>query len=419
MSYESHIGKQIALDGCIFTIKKMGMTTYQCARQCFTEEELAGEYDCPFCEIPIVKGKFTAFELILNVVATNKADENGWYVWDEDIQLVDDRGFAHNGHVLCTDMPYVLRANAHRYIKRRTQANLVYYFPDLNEQGVIQALQFTHNDSGGEARLELERISEGEDIFSDEAYEKILGRANKPGTPGTPPPKDEAGRIIEQIEAEEQAEIILAKAHTLQKLADQVMDTLACIGPRDVDSSIIDKYRVLNMDLRDRAMDFEDERDSRYEHAPAVVQDAFDEVQRVIDDFNKRESDHFQSRTKHKPAESLRHTPKEPDLDFEGICRKLLQTQGYSNIRKKDPAAEGRITLFASRYGRESLIFGRSDVQAVEADDIRLLVEMMKQTHTTRGVFITTGHFTRAAEFKAMSESIDLIDGERIRSLGI
>ena len=137
MSYESHIGKQIALDGCIFTIKKMGMTTYQCARQCLDEEELAGEYDCPFCEIPIVKGKFTAFELILNVVVTNKAEEKGWYVWNEYVQLVDDCGFAHNGYVLCKHMPYVLRAYANAYVTRRTEANLVYYFPDLNESSVI------------------------------------------------------------------------------------------------------------------------------------------------------------------------------------------------------------------------------------------------------------------------------------------
>ena len=417
MSYESHIGKQIAFKGCIFTIKKMGMNTFQCARKCFDEDELERRYDCAFCRIPIIRGKLSAFELVLNVIATNKVEDGEWFVGDDYVELVDDQGFAHPGFVLCDRMPYIQRANSCDRITSRTQANTVYLFPNLNEKSVIQALILT--TGGSNIRLELEKVSEGEDIFSEEAYEKLLGGPDKPGTPGTPPPKDEAGRIIEQIEAEEQAEIILAKAHTLQKLADQVMDTLACIGPRDVDSSIIDKYRVLNMDLRDRAMDFEDERDSRYEHAPAVVQDAFDEVQRVIDDFNKRESDHFQSRTKHKPAESLRHTPEEPDLDFEGICRKLLQTQGYSNIRKKDPATEGWITLFASRYGRESLIFGRSDVQAVEADDIRLLVEMMKQTHTTRGVFITTGHFTRAAEFKAMSESIDLIDGERIRSLGI
>ena len=396
MSYESHIGKQIALDGCIFTIKKMGMTTYQCARQCFTEEELAGEYDCPFCEIPIVKGKFTAFELILNVVATNKADENGWYVWDEDIQLVDDRGFAHNGHVLCTDMPYVLRANAHRYIKRRTQANLVYYFPDLNGQGVIQALQFTHNDSGGEARLELERISEGEDIFSEEAYEKLLGGPDKPGTPGTPPPKDEAGRIIEQIEAEEQAEIILAKAHFLQKLAGR---------ERVADESIRQK---LNKEILIRIKDFENEIDAEYDEAPAVIQSAYDEFQRVVDNLKEGKQP--------TPPTPVR---KEPEPDSSELCYRILQSQGYTEIRRSAPPAEGLLSFTATRYGWPTLIIYRQDTSTVDVPDIQTLAGHMKQTNTHRGVFITAGKFTRAAEFKAMAEGIDLVDGERIRSLGI
>lgn len=382
MSYESHIGKQIALEGCIFTIKKMGMKTYQCARHCLSEDELEGEYDCPLCEIPIVRGTFSAFELVLNVIATNKAEEDGWYIWNGGIQLVDDKGFAHNGYVLCKYMPHVQRANIAERIKRRTQANLVYYFPDLNEGSVIQALQF----ADGSSRLQLEEIHEGEDIFSEEAYEKLLGRSDKPGTPSTPPPRDEAGRLIEQIEAEEQAEIILAKAHFLQKLADRA---------KVADESIRQK---LNKEILIRIKDFENEIDAEYDEAPPVIQSAYDEFQKVVDNLKEGKQSN--------PPQPIQ---KEPEPDSAGLCYRILQSQGYTEIRRSAPPAEGFLSFTATRYGWPTLIFCRPDTSTVDVPDIQTLADNMKQTNTHRGVFIATGSFTRAAEFKAMAEGIDLV----------
>ena len=43
---------------------------------------------------------------------------------------------------------------------------------------------------------------------------------------------------------------------------------------------------------------------------------------------------------------------------------------------------------------------------------------LLAKTRTPRGVYLTTGCFPRGAEFKAMSESIDLVDIDRLRSLG-
>ena len=429
-NYEAHIGKKLAYDGCIFTIKSLGMKVYSCKEKCQTfllNDGMKGKIDCYDCPIPVINGKITAFELILNVVVTNKCDEDGWFVGDEYVKLVDDNGFAHPGFVLCENIPYIPRANSCDRIKRRTQADMVYLFPGLNENSIIQALLL--DTGGGSARLDLEKSPIANDIFSEEEYDKVLNR------PGTPLPEDEWGRMIEQIEEEEEAEIILAKAHALQKMTDQLIDTLYSIGPRNVDSSIIDKQRVFTIASRERIEAFEEERDTNYRKAPAVIQEAMDEFQRVVDDFKRREEEWRQYTRRPRNSSQKPPTPKppiskpsaktepeirlEPDNNFEDRCIKLLKAQGYSDIKRLDSTIINGVNLSASRYGLNCIVFGQNKESIVDVDIVQQLVEAMAKTKTPRGVFITTGRFTRAAEFKAMSESIDLIDSERIKSLGI
>ena len=61
----------------------------------------------------------------------------------------------------------------------------------------------------------------------------------------------------------------------------------------------------------------------------------------------------------------------------------------------------------------------QNGVPFIDTPDIQNLAQATTQAHTPRGLFITTGHFTRPAEFKAMSESINLVDIDHLRSLGI
>lgn len=431
MSYhETHVGKKLAFDGCIFTIKSMGMNVYECKESCQTfllNDGRKGKINCDYCPIPVINGKITAFELILNVVVTNKCDEDGWFVGNEYVKLVDDKGFAHPGFVLCEEIPYIQRANNCDRIKRRTQADMVYVFSGLNEHSFIQALLL--DNGGGSARLDLEKSPIAKDIFSDDEYEKVLNR------PGTPLPEDEWGRMIEQIEDEEEAEIILAKAHALKKMTDQLIDTLYSIGPRNVDSSIIDKQRVFRMATRERIETFEEERNSSYKKASGVVLKAMDEFQRIVDDFKQQEEEWRQYTRRPRNSSQKPPTPKstiskpsakieleinfEPDINFEGQCIKLLKAQGYSDIKKLDSNYINGVNLSASRYGLNCIIFCQNNESNIEAAAVQQLVDVMAKTKTPRGVYITTGRFTRTAEFKAMSESIDLIDGDRIKSLGI
>ena len=428
--YETHIGKKLAFEGCIFTIKSMGMKVYECKENCQTfllNDGMKGKINCDYCPIPVINGKINAFELILNVVVTNKCDVDGWFVGNEYVKLVDDKGFAHPGFVLCEEIPYIQRANNCDRIKRRTQADMVYVFSGLNEHSFIQALLL--DNGGGSARLDLEKSPIAKDIFSDDEYEKVLNR------PGTPLPEDEWGRMIKQIEDEEEAEIILAKAHALKKMTDQLIDTLYSIGPRNVDSSIIDKHRVFRMASRERIETFEEEKDTSYKKASVVVQKAMDEFQKIVDDFKLREEEWRQYTRRPRNSSQKPPTPKspiskpsakieleinfEPDINFEDLCIKLLKSQGYSDIKRMDSELINGVNFSASRYGLKSIIFCQNNEAIIEVDNIQQLVNEMAKTKTSRGVFITKGRFTRTAEFKAMSESIDLIDGERIKSLGI
>lgn len=428
--YDTHIGKKIAFAGCIFTIKSMGMKEYDCRDNC-TEFLLnggkAGKIDCKHCPVFVIDGKINAFELILNVAVTNKCDEDGWFVGHEYVKLIDGKGFAHPGFVLCEDIPYIQRANNCDQVKRRTQADMVYLFPGLNEHSFIQALLL--DIGGGSARLDLEKSPVSNDIFSDDEYDKVLNR------PGSPLPEDEWGRMVEQIEDEEEAEIILAKAHALQKIGDQLIAALHNLDSRDVDYSDIGRLRLFRMQCRERMDAFEEELEPKYKNASKVVRDALDEYQRVVYDIQQREEEwdeyvrrprrNSQKPTIPKPPISKPEVKKEPerrmepDVNFVDSCIKLLAAQGYSDITRTDSVSANGITLSASRYGLKAIVLCQNDEATIEADAVQLLVDEMTKTKTPRGVFITTGRFTRAAEFKAMSESVDLIDGERIKSMGI
>ena len=403
MSYESHIGKQLAFEGCIFTIKSLGMRNYRCSKLC-VDVKLDEEDECGFCPIPIVKGEFSAFEVVLNVIVTNKADEDGWFVGNEDIKLIDDAGFAHPGFVLCEKIPYIQRANSCDRLKRRTQADMVYIFPNLDDKSRIVALQV--NCGSSYARLELEKIPVEKDIFSDEAYEKVLAR------PGAPLPDNEGSDFVRRVESEEQAEMLLAKAHALQKLGNQLLDKYQ--GPKDSDT--IDAIRVLRMTIRERLDAFEEERKTKYSNASGDVLAAVEEFQRIIDDLKERESSWARAPRRRKAPEPQAATI---TTGFEQRCIQLLTSLGYTDIKTTESQSPDSLRLSASRYGAESIVFCRTGVPFIDTPDIQNLAQAMAQAHTPRGLFITTGHFTRPAEFKAMSESIDLVDIDRLRSLGI
>lgn len=223
----------------------------------------------------------------------------------------------------------------------------------------------------------MEKSPIAKDIFSEDAYDKVLNR------PGTPLPEDEWGRMVEQIEDEEEAEIILAKAHALQKMTNQLIDTLYSIGPRNVDSSLIDKQRVFRMASRERIEEFEEEKDTYYHKAPAVVQEAMDEFQKVVDDFKQREEEWHQYVRRPKSSRQKPPTPNrpiskpstkielendiEPDVNFEDRCIKLLKAQGYSDIKRMNSITDTGITLSASRYGLSAIVFCQNNESTIEA----------------------------------------------------
>ncbi len=392
MALESHIGKQIAYEGCIFTIKSMGMKTFRCNTRCMDEEEINGTYECCDCPLPIVRGMFTAFELVLNIIVTNKADEDGWFVSGDNVMLVDDNSFAHPGIVLCKELPYIQRAHFCSNIQRRTQADTVILFPDLNEKSNIVALMIGQRKG---ARLDLERIRPEKDIFSDEAYEKVLGR------PGKIAPVDEVSRIIERFEDEEQAEAILAKAHTLQKMIARLQDgTLAA-----------EDRTPFQKEISERIEEFENDLEAKYTYASKTVQKAVDEFQFIINAYRRIKAPDPVNRV------PLSVVKKAADNDYTNLCTRILQSQGYTDIDLLETDSDTGIKLSANRYGLRSIVFGRFNAPSIDSSEILELISEMARAKAQRGVFITTGHFSRSAEFKAMSESIELIDLDRIKVL--
>lgn len=123
-------------------------------------------------------------------------------------------------------------------------------------------------------------------------------------------------------------------------------------------------------------------------------------------------------------SDLLRRLCQCPPRFFERAVLKLLQAMGYGEPEHTGGSGDRGIDgiLHADRLGLERVYVQAKRKQqdgAVGPDEIREFTGALSQKHATKGVFITSGRFTKQAQDDAGTapQALRLIDGKRLAAL--
>jgi len=115
-----------------------------------------------------------------------------------------------------------------------------------------------------------------------------------------------------------------------------------------------------------------------------------------------------------------RATTSKPGLDFEETTQKLLLAMGLKATSTK-ASADGGIDIVA--FSESPIYSGKYIVQckdwkkSVGEPIVRDLFGLVISEGANKGILVTSGRFTKAAERFAEGKQLELIDGERLNSL--
>lgn len=109
-------------------------------------------------------------------------------------------------------------------------------------------------------------------------------------------------------------------------------------------------------------------------------------------------------------------------IEFERICQSLVEKMGFTTQMTK-ASGDGGIDLIA--YNHQPLLSGKYIIQckryagSVGEPIIRDLYGVVTSERANKGILMTTGHFTKSAIAFSAGKPIELIDGEKLKSLFI
>ena len=107
-------------------------------------------------------------------------------------------------------------------------------------------------------------------------------------------------------------------------------------------------------------------------------------------------------------------------VEFENVCQALVEKMGFTTQTTK-ASGDGGIDLIA--YNHQPLLSGKYIIQckrytgSVGEPIIRDLYGVIMSERANKGILMTTGHFTKSAISFAEGKPIELIDGQKLKSL--
>jgi hypothetical protein len=107
-------------------------------------------------------------------------------------------------------------------------------------------------------------------------------------------------------------------------------------------------------------------------------------------------------------------------IEFENICKKLIENMGFS-VETTKASGDGGIDLIA--YNHEPILSGKYIIQCkrysggVGEPIIRDLYGVITSERANKGILITTGYFTKSAIAFADGKPIELMDGKLLDDL--
>jgi len=384
-----------AMDGYIFSIKNvLEDSLVECSPDCINIQYYTkrGKTECFDCSIPIINGRYSAIVVCVNIVATDCSSGN-WKVDGGDVKIIDNEGFVYDGSILC-DVLSSNKGHAKRNdaIPIRTQANITYVFPPLPLGRILSTILIINGSST--LRFSIRESPKEEDVFSSDYYYSII------------PDSD----------------------YHRRKDPDRLKITKAVLGERLLKFTELVKARLYSPVFTDEAEKMEKEIEElnnkiSLELVPLTYVDdsslselkenyyTVAELYRLELMNNPPREKSFHYNVKH--VEDLQNLP---PYQFEHFCATLIKNFGFTDVAVTPQSNDKGVDIFAKKDGEVYVVQCKRYKGTVGSPEIQQFIGAMVSSHATKGIFITTGWFTRAAIKIANGQPITLIDGDRLSS---
>ena len=380
-----------AMDGYIFTLKSIQNKTFSCGdcldKSLYKEETT---HDCYKAPCKIKNWRFDAIEVVMNIIATNESNGD-WSVDSRDVRIIDGDGFVYEGRTLCDKIASAIhRANEDDRVAKCTQANMIYYYQLIPVgKEVCEVLVANGNES---LRFVIKNSLSEESIFSSNYYASILSGSNSIGH------NNEVSGLGR--------EIIIDKLKTLKvRIYKRLNNTLLSTEAKSLEEKIETSIYSLGLDLESAYTD------SSYSDLAEDFRNTVNDYRRDLEVKSIREEEQEIGLTKVSELVSI------DPFKFEHICAAILEKQGFNNIRVTQKTNDKGVDIVATKFGQKYVVQCKRYKNTVGSPEMQTFVGAMKNSGAERGLFMTTGTFTREAELMAMANSIELIDRTRLSTL--
>ena len=281
------------------------------------------------------------------------ADED-WRIYEGDFKVIDNEGFIHEGDVLCDRIHYPIKTveNGHT-LYRGTRANIVIFYPEFPVDKKISAIVIDKSYSE-KSRIDFDvPSSDGPSLPATDGVRENVKNERRVFNPRNP------GDLFDRIDRLEEA---------VRELQNQLA-------------------------LLSEGKSFE--------------------VKPSIDIPVVPEKDTAVTINVKSISELLALNPTE----FRDVVIQLLQGQGFKNIETNSSPNIGYGSMTGSRFGSTYAIYAVQENQSNYTTDVKKvesLVQFRKSHKTDKAVYVTSGKLSREAEKEAISNSVEVLDIDRI-----
>lgn len=373
----------------IFSLKDIKYNSeFVCDEDCihFQYEKNKRLIRCRYSPVDVRNGKFSCIEVLLSIYCKPQAGVN-WRIVNEDVFLIDSDKYSHKGMVLCdntTDKRHLAKENDRVF--SGTKADVVYLFPFLKKRTDIHSILI--NNGNQSIRF---NISEESDDNDNEDSKNVYSNDN---TYNSFRASYIRVRIIERINN--------LKVQMFRRLNTKMMATEAQRLEEKIETSIYS----LSLEL-----------DSLGWNSP--------NNRSIYDSFHEEVTNYRKFLYAKKLANAdldvkVRKVSELMCVDpyvFEHICSKILIEHGFENVSVTPRSNDKGIDIMASKNGLSYAAQCKRYKGVVGSPEIQMFIGAMKNSNADKGIYITTGTFTKEAIIMADSNRIEMWDRNKLASL--
>jgi HJR/Mrr/RecB family endonuclease len=376
---------------------------HHCGEDCTTQYLIKeGTYKkCDDCIVPKVKGSFSCIEVTIQIIATS-AIEDEWSCRNDDVKIVSTKGYTYSGKILCKDVKDNRhRANAFDNITKRTKADIVYTFPLLPNGEKVQAVLVLCRET---IRFDIipQPESEEEDEYNINNYRKQ--------------DNDNEDSSTRQGEEFKREGFYFESPAYHKKLFQQGLNQLKLLIFKRLSShlSTSDTQRLedqIEAQIYYLNLEYETYIESGSEQEDCLYSDFQEEVSSYKDTiFHKKFVEEQRELHLQKVSELLTIDP----YDFEYLCSTIMKSMGYYNVHVTPRSNDKGVDITGYINGEMTVAQCKRYRNSVGSPEMQMFIGAIHNAKAKKGIYFTTGVFTKEAIAMAYSNNIILYGREQL-----